>query len=72
LVTKGEAFGIVQLEEMASGRPVVSTNLLTGVPFVNQNGKTGIVVSPKDSNALTEAMNTLLKSPTLEKNMENM
>ena len=41
-----EAFGVVQIEAMAAGRPVVSTNLPTGVPWVNQDGVSGLVVPP--------------------------
>lgn len=43
-----------------SGKLVVSTNLPTGVPFVTQDEKTGIVVPPKDPETLAKAMNTLL------------
>jgi len=50
---------------MACGKPVVSTNLPTGVPFVNQDGKTGIVVPPRDPGALARAINTLLDNPAL-------
>ena len=71
MIAKSEAFRIVQLEAMACGKPVVSTNLPTGVPFVNQDGKTGIVVPPKDSNALTRAINILLDDPALRERYGN-
>jgi len=64
-VERSEAFGIVQLEAMACRKPVVSTDLKTGVPWVNQNGKSGIVVPPRDPGSLAKAINTLLDNHAL-------
>jgi glycosyltransferase involved in cell wall biosynthesis len=68
-VTRQEAFGVVQLEAMAAGKPVVSTDLGTGVGWVNRNGETGFVVPPRDAGALSDAIARLLADADLRKSM---
>ncbi len=62
---RSEAYGLVQIEAMASGKPVVSTEIQTGTTFVNQNGKTGFTVPPRDAGALAHAIEKLLRDNEL-------
>lgn len=68
-VSPAEAFGIVQVEAMASGKPVISTRLNNGVEYVNQHEITGLTVPPGDVCALAEALNTLLADVALRESL---
>ncbi|PYJ14461.1 MAG: hypothetical protein DME94_09205 [Verrucomicrobia bacterium] len=54
-----DVFPTVIVEAMASARPVVSTRL-AGIPELMIDGETGLLVSPADTTALTEALQKLL------------
>lgn len=66
---RSEAFGVVLLEAMAAGRPVVSTELGTATSTVNQHGSTGMVVASRDPSALAGAVNALLRDPDERRRM---
>jgi rhamnosyl/mannosyltransferase len=68
-VTRAEAFGLVQLEAMAAGKAVVSTSVPTGVPWVNQHERTGLIVLPGDVPALRAAIDRLLRDAALRERM---
>jgi rhamnosyl/mannosyltransferase len=62
---RSEAFGAVQLEAMAAGKPVVCTELGTGTSFVNVDGETGFVVPARDPHALADAIARLMDDAAL-------
>jgi glycosyltransferase involved in cell wall biosynthesis len=56
-----EAFPMVILEAMASCIPVVTTRV-GDIPFIIQNGVSGILIEPKDPDAISRAVDALLSS----------
>ena len=57
-----EGFGIVFLEAMASGLPIVATNA-AAIPEVVPHRRAGLLVPPGDVGALAEALIELLRNP---------
>ncbi|MNS42940.1 putative glycosyltransferase EpsD [compost metagenome] len=68
LATQQEASGTVYVEAQASGLPVVGTDV-GGVSEMFRNGDTGILVPPKNPQALTDALQRLIDDPALRRRM---
>ncbi len=66
---RAEAFGIVLIEALAAGLPLISTELSTGTSFVNQHEVTGLVTPPNDPAALAAAVNRITRDPDLRGRM---
>jgi glycosyltransferase involved in cell wall biosynthesis len=64
-ITEAEAFGYVQLEAMAAGKPVISTDVPSGVSWVNQDGHTGLIVRAGDADALGAAIDRVMADAPL-------
>ena len=58
-VERTEAFGIVGLEAMAAGLPIITTELGTGTSYYNRDGITGYVVEAGNVGSLSEAIRKL-------------
>ena len=65
-----EGFGIVLLEAMAAGVPIVATNV-DGIKEVVIDGVSGILVPPKNPKAIASAVTKIIESPPLARSLVN-
>ncbi|OQD44247.1 hypothetical protein BUL40_01435 [Croceivirga radicis] len=68
-IEPSEAFGIIQLEAMNYSKPVINTNLPTGVPYVSVHNLTGITVTPNNVNELANAIDLMSSNIEMRKKM---
>lgn len=60
-IYKTEAYGIVQVEAMAFGVPVISTKIEgSGVDWVNKDGVSGLIVLPENSLQIAKAVDRII------------
>lgn len=69
-VSRNEAFGIVQVEAMNQGTPVVSTRIPgSGVSWVNQHEESGLTVPSADASMLAQAIQRIGDDKALRKKL---
>jgi glycosyltransferase involved in cell wall biosynthesis len=64
--SRREGYGVVAREAMAYGRPVVATSV-GGLADAVEDGVTGVLVPPRDPQALRAAIERLLRDPELRR-----
>ncbi|MEC7749470.1 MAG: glycosyltransferase family 4 protein [Chloroflexota bacterium] len=62
--TGGESFGIVLLEAMSAGKPVVASDI-EGFRGIMTDGEQGLLVTKKDTDGLANALGRLARDPEL-------
>ena len=63
-----EGFGLVVLEALAAGKPVVAT-AVGGITEIVDDGRTGILVAPRDPVALAKAIVAVIRDPVLARTL---
>ncbi|MCG9891893.1 MAG: glycosyltransferase [Thermosynechococcaceae cyanobacterium MS004] len=67
---RSEAFGLVQVEAMASQCPVINTEIAgSGVPWVSRNEREGFTVPINDAKAFSDAANRVLRDEAFRKRL---
>ena len=70
LASMNEVFGKVLIEAMACGKPVVST-IGPGPKQIVEEGRTGMLVRPRDAGSLAKAIGTVASDPELRRRMSS-
>ncbi len=65
---RAEGFGMVLIEALACGTPVIGTTV-GGIPYAIKNDEDGLLVPPKDSEALADAIKQILTDEKLAEGM---
>jgi glycosyltransferase involved in cell wall biosynthesis len=63
-----EPFGMVVIEAMSAGRPLIASRI-GGIPDIVTHGESGLLVTPGDAYSLMQAINLLLTNPALRQQM---
>lgn len=66
---RSEAYGMVLVEASMLSKPMISCEIGTGTSFINQDGETGLVVSPELPKQLADAINSLYENELLAQEM---
>ena len=68
-ITSAETFGIVQLEAMAAGAPIINTALTTAVPDIARDQREALTVSPGNVAELANAMHVMARDAELRQRL---
>lgn len=67
LPTREDCFGLVLLEALCSGTPIVASKYADGAYDIVHPGENGLIVDPEDADALAEAIDSILSSEEIQR-----